>query len=113
MPTKKRSRNAPDPNSWAALKSFAQGLYDEMDKLQKKAPSSGLSDLATKRVNRAIKDAKELMEAHDSYVTELSEFVPAGDNPEVRDAVLVLREILQALERLDDRFHLSDFDLGL
>ena len=111
MPTKNKSKG-PDPNSWTALTSFTQGLYDEMDKLQKKAPSAGLSDLATKRVNRAIRDAKELMGEHDSYVTELSEFVPAGDNPEVRDAVLVLREILQALERLDDRFQLSDFNLG-
>ncbi len=112
MPTKSKSK-APDQKLWAALKSFTQGLYDEMDKLQKKAPSAGLSDLATKRVNRAIKDAKELMGTYDSYVSELSEFVPAGDNPEVRDAVLVLREILQALERLDDRYNLSDFDLGI
>jgi len=112
MPTKNKSK-APDQHSWAALKSFTQALYDEMDKLQKKAPSAGLSDLATKRVNRAIKDAKELMAEYDAYVTELSEFVPAGDNPEVRDAVLVLREILQALERLDDRYNLSDFDLGI
>jgi hypothetical protein len=112
MPTKGKSKT-PDSKAWAALKSFTQGLYEEMDKLQKKAPSAGLSDLATKRVNRAIKDAKDLMEEHDSYVTELSEFVPAGDNPEVRDAVLVLREILQALERLDDKFHLADFDLRI
>ena len=112
MPTKNKSKT-PDSSSWSALKSFTQGLYEEMDKLQKKAPSAGVSDLATKRVNRAIRDAKELMGEHDAYISELSEFVPAGDNPEVRDAVLVLREILQALERLDDRFRLSDVDLGI
>lgn len=112
MPAKQRKKS-PDHDIWLALRSFTQGLYDEMDKLQKKAPSAQLSDLATKRVNRAITDAKALMSAHDPYIFELAEFVPAGENPEVRDAVLILREILQGLERLDHKFHLSDLDLGL
>lgn len=104
--SRKRSAQGPDPNEWHSLKSFTAGLYVEMDKLAKKAPSSQLSDLATKRVNRAIVDAKALMGSYDSYVAELAEFVPAGENPEVRDAVLVLREITQALERLDNSFGL-------
>jgi hypothetical protein len=79
-----------------------------MDKLAKKAPSSKLSDLATTRINRAIRDANALMADHDRYADDLVEFVPAGDNPETRDAVLVLKEILDGLERLDRQFDLRN-----
>ena len=108
MSKKRKKSEGPDPNAWYALRSFTKGLYDEMDKLAKKAPSSQLSDLATKRVNRAIAESKILMASHDPYVADLSEFVPAGENPEVRDAVLVLREILDAIDRLDEIFSLDD-----
>jgi len=84
---------------WIELQSYVEGLYDETDKLSKKAPSSATSDLATDRVNQAIRDARELLGQQDRYVRELKEFVPAGQNPEVRDALLILREIRQALER--------------
>jgi hypothetical protein len=57
-----------------------------------------MSDLATERVNRAIRDAKKLL-TEDRYLADLHEFVPAGDNPEVRDALLVLREIKEAAYR--------------
>jgi len=78
-----------------------------MDKLAKKAPSAAVSDLAMNRVNRAIKQAKELIGPFDIYAAELAEFVPAGENPEVRDALLVLREITQALQRVDEKFKLG------
>jgi hypothetical protein len=78
-----------------------------MDKLAKKAPSAPVSDLALSRVNRAIKQAKELLAPFDIYAAELAEFVPAGGNAEVRDALLVLREITQALKRVDERFKLG------
>src|SRR4051812_37773674 len=84
---------APDPTNLARLSSFADGLYEEMDKLSKKAPSATVSDLALGRINRAIKDMRDLLAAHDPYVAEIKEFVAAGTNPEVRDAVLVLQEI--------------------
>src|SRR5687768_13269281 len=98
-----------DVQQWEDLRSFVIGLYDEMDKLAKKAPTAGLSDLATKRVNRAVADARELMGSHDQYVAELEQFVAAGDNPEVRDAVLVLREIKQGLVRTDDKLGLDRY----
>ena len=100
MSTKRKKNKGPNRDSLNALRSFTRGLYDETDKLAKKAPSSQLSDLATKRVNKAIADAKALMDEYDPYIPELDEFVPAGENPEVRDAVLVLREILNALNRV-------------
>ncbi len=104
MSKKNKESQAPDQNVWYALRSFTKGLYDEIDKLAKKAPSSQLSDLATQRVNRSIAESKMLMAIHDPYVADLSEFVPAGENPEVRDAVLVLREILEAIDRVGEIF---------
>jgi hypothetical protein len=102
--SKKGEEKGPDIHRWNELRSFTQGLYEEMDKLAKKAPSALLSDLATQRVNRAILDAKTLMESFDTYVSDLKQFVPAGNNPEVGDALLMLREITQALERVNERF---------
>ena len=109
-----RSRkNEPGPSGttvlelWEDLRSYVIPLYDEMDKLAKKAPSSTLSDLATKRVNRAIDDARELMAKHDKYIAEIVPFVPAGENPEVRDAVLMLREVKQGLLRINRKLHLQ------
>ncbi len=84
---------------WTEIESFVEGLYEELDKLCKKAPAGSLSDLATDRVNRAVRDTVGFLGEYDGYVRDLREFVPAGSNPEVRDAVLVLREIRQALSR--------------
>lgn len=96
-----RSNNPePDAHEWSDLSSFVHGLYMEMDKLAKKAPSSQISDLAQDRVNRAIREANAMAAGHDKYVADLVEFVAAGDNTEVRDALLVLREIEEGLERL-------------
>ena len=89
----------PDPDHIDRLTSFVTGLYEEMDKLSKKAPSAPVSDLALGRVNRAIREALALLAAHDPYIAELREFVPAGENPEVRDSVLVLQEIKAGMVR--------------
>jgi hypothetical protein len=85
------------------LEDFVDGLYDELDKLAKKSPSSDLSDFAMGRVNRALTDAKTLIGPHDKYAAEISAFVEAGQNPEVRDAVLALREVRQAIGREERR----------
>jgi hypothetical protein len=100
MPGMTKKKQVPEVE-FGDLQSFVDGLYDEMDKLSKKAPSALLSDLATARVNRAIADAREIFEGSDRYVADLREFVAAGLNPEVRDALLVLREIRQALDRAE------------
>lgn len=105
-PTKTSKAKPPDPEEWSDLTSFVDGLYAEMDKLAKKAPASLVSDLATARVNRAIDDARKLMKDHDRYISEVATFVPAGENPEVRDVLVVLTEISQALKRLDQKFAL-------
>jgi hypothetical protein len=80
------------------LDSVSRGLYDEIDKLAKKAPAEPLTDLALEQVNEIIRETKELI-ASDPYIRKLNRFVPAGDNPQQRDAVIVLRQIRQGLER--------------
>ncbi len=90
--------------AWSRLHSFVAGLYGEMDKLSKKAPGAAVSDLALERVNRAINAAKALMDKEDEFISDLTVFVAAGSNPEVRDALLVLGEIRSGLERFRKKY---------
>jgi hypothetical protein len=80
------------------LDSVSHGLYDEIDKLAKKAPAEPVTDLALEQINDVIRETKQLIQS-DPYVRRLNEFVAAGDNPQHRDAVIVLRQIRQGLER--------------
>ena len=85
------------------IESVSLGLYDEIDKLAKKAPAEPVTDLVLTKMNEVIKETKELV-ADDLYVQRLQEFVPAGDNPQHRDAVVVLRQVRQGLERFHKQF---------
>lgn len=80
------------------LDSVSLGLYEEVDKLSKKAPAEQITDLVLEQVNDIIRETKQLA-GDDTYVQRLNEFVPAGDNPQHRDAVVVLRQIRQGLDR--------------
>ncbi len=82
------------------LQSASLGLYDELDKLAKKAGADQVTDLALEQVNEFVRDAKTLM-PEDAYVQRQKEFVAAGDNPEHRDVVFVMRQLRQGLERFD------------
>jgi hypothetical protein len=82
------------------LQSVSLGLYDEMDKMAKKAGADQVTDLALEQVNEFIRDARALM-AEDVYVQRQKEFVAAGDNPQYRDVVVVMRQLRQGLERLN------------
>jgi hypothetical protein len=84
--------------AYAMLFSEMTGLYDEMDKLAKKAPNEPVTNLQLKVLNSFIKKAKHLLSG-DTIINEVEVFVAAGDNPEYRDAVTVLRQIRQGLER--------------
>lgn len=82
------------------LVSVTGALYDEMDKLNKKAPAMTISQLSLERVNKLIKSAKDLMQQEkDDFIEEIVEFVPAGDMPEYRDVVLVLGQLKAGLDR--------------
>jgi poly-D-alanine transfer protein DltD len=97
------------------LESELKGLYDEMDKLAKKAPNEPVTNLQLKIVNNFVKKAKHLMSG-DTIIDEVEIFVAAGDNPEYRDIVTVLRQIRQGLERFEtnNRYLFGrDFDSDL
>ena len=82
----------------ALLTSVASGVYDESDKLCKKAPAETVTDLALDHINHVISETKAVAD-DDPFISRIAKFVPAGENPEQRDVVLVLRQIIQGLER--------------
>lgn len=80
------------------LKSVVEGLYIEIDKLTKKAPAEPITELALEQINDVITDTKGLMQ-DDPYIQKLNKFVPAGDMPPHRDALIVLGQVKQGLNR--------------
>jgi len=98
------------------LTSVANGLYTELEKLSKKAPVDQATDLVVEHVNDVVADVRALI-PDDAYVQRINPFVPAGDNPEHRDVVLVLQQLLQGLGRcvkpLSDRANLAAERIGL
>ena len=84
--------------AYELIHSEGLGLYDEIDKLCKKAPSEMATPLQVTVVNGFINRAKQLLQG-DPIINEVSSFVPAGDNPEYRDVLTVLRQITQGLQR--------------
>jgi len=88
----------------ALFESVSTGLYEEVDKLTKKAPAESVTDLMLDQVNDIIRETKELL-SDDPYVQRLNVFVPAGDNPQLRDVVVVLRQLRQGMQR--NREHMS------
>lgn len=85
------------------LKSVCTGLYEELDKLCKKAPAETMTDLSLEQVNDIIKEAKELAKS-DPFVQRLNVFIAAGDNPQYRDVVIILRQLLEGLNRSGNEF---------
>ena len=83
------------------------GLYDEIEKLTKKSPADEITELAMRRVNALIKEAKELLKG-DPFVDTIEVFVAAGENPQNRDVLLILREIKQGLERQSSEYYELD-----
>ncbi|MDQ3524889.1 MAG: hypothetical protein M3451_07540 [Chloroflexota bacterium] len=101
-----RAKKSPDPQAWNRPSQFVTVLQVEMNRLSKKTPREPISDLAVTRINRAIRDTKGLVAGEGAYVEDLSEFVPAGENPEARDALLVLSELKSSLEQLGETHEL-------
>jgi len=92
------------------LESEVEGLYEEMDKLAKKSAVDAVTELQLKAINSLITKSKQLL-SDDVIIGEVMPFVPAGDNPEYRDVVTVLRQLLQGLQRFkrhDYKFLWSD-----
>ncbi len=93
-----RNASGHQKNQLELLDSVSLGLYEEIDKLSKKAPAEPVTDLVLAQMNEVIRETKELVK-QDTYVQRLQEFVSAGDNPQHRDAVVVMRQIRQGLDR--------------
>ncbi len=87
---------------YTLLESVTQALYTEMTKMANKAPKETLTKLSLEKVNTAIRDVKAMI-PNDENLNEIRMFEPAGDNPEYRDAVLILSLLRAALERFYDR----------
>jgi hypothetical protein len=81
------------------LDSVSLGLYEELDKLTRKAPAEEVTSLLLEQANEVIREAREIG-ADDVYIQRLREFVPAGDMPQQRDVLLVIRQVRQGLSRL-------------
>jgi len=93
---------------WEQINSELGGLYQELDKIYRKAPGEQVSDLTVENVNNLIRDTKEIIN-EDPYIDRVKEFVPAGDNPEYRDVIIVLRQLMQGLNRFK-RSSLYDYE---
>jgi hypothetical protein len=86
------------------LASVVDALYEEVGKLSIKWPQMPVSQRTVDRTNKAIRAVSELLAGeNDDFVGDISEFVPAGDPPEGRDVVLLLRELKAALDRYKGR----------
>jgi hypothetical protein len=85
---------------------YVNAIYEELVRQSKDRTQPMLSDLALKQVNRAIKDAKAEFGSRNRYVGDLERFVAAGENPSVRDALLVLGLVRKAIAkaRSDEMF---------
>lgn len=86
------------------ISSELDGLYQELDKIYKKAPAEPISDLTVENVNNLIRDTKEVIQG-DPYLDRIKEFVPAGDNPEYRDVIIVLRQLRQSMDRFKKSYY--------
>jgi phage terminase Nu1 subunit (DNA packaging protein) len=88
------------------LESVANGLYEELDKLARKWPSMPVTQRQLDKVNRLLAAVRELLaDEGDEFADGLEDFVPAGDLPETRDVVLVLREAKDALARFKREYY--------
>lgn len=91
-------------DKYQQLASVVDALYEEVGKLSIKWPQMPVSQRTVDRTNKAIRAVLELlMDENDDFVGDIAEFVPAGDPPEGRDVVLLLRELKAALDRYKGR----------
>lgn len=90
-------------DTWRMLTNVLVGHYDEVDKLCKKAPAEEITELLLKRVNQLIGQTKLLLRG-DPFIDTIDVFVPAGDLPELRDVLIILRELKQGLTRWDQLY---------
>ena len=89
-----QSSNQSNLEKFEDLNNVLEGMYDEIDKLTKKKTIELATDLIVEQVNSTLGEIQELL-TDDSHIAKLKKFVPAGDLPEVRDVLFVLRQACQ------------------
>jgi hypothetical protein len=77
-----------------------EGWYEELDKQTKKSPADQITDLQLETVNDIIDQVKQLL-IDDEIIGKAKSFVAAGDNPQYRDVIVVLRRLKQGLDRFE------------
>jgi hypothetical protein len=86
----------------AQLESVVGGLYDELDKIARKWPTMPVTERQVTRTNKFLGAVRELLvDEEDEFGGDLADLVPAGDMPETRDVVFILREATDALRRFE------------
>ena len=63
------------------------------------------------QVNSTLSEIQELM-IDDRHIEKLKKFVPAGDLPEVRDVLFVLRQARQGMERFSKKLNQEKEKIG-
>ena len=108
-----KQKQATERNTWLAeakqrhdqLESVVYALYEEVDKLSRKWPTMPITRLTLEKTNKVIAAVRDLLKNEtDDFVEDITEIFPAGDLPETRDAVLILRQIQAALHRFEQKY---------
>jgi len=87
------------------LTSAAAGIYDEIEKLNRKWPTVPVTPRMVARTNKLLGEIRDLLkDDEDGFIDGLEDIVPAGDQPETRDVVLILREAKDALDRFGNKY---------
>lgn len=87
------------------LANVVEGLYEEHDKLAKKWPTMLVTQRTVERVNKLLAASRTLLrDEEDDFVEGLNDIVAAGDPPETRDVVVLLREVKDALRRFELKY---------
>lgn len=92
------------------INAFHISLYNEIDKLNKKAPKEQLSSYTLSKVNDHISHVKSLL-PDDPYLSKIHQFEPAGDNPEYRDVAVALAELGAAITRFSQKLSVEERSL--
>ncbi len=87
------------------LVSAADGIYDEIDKLSRKWPTVPVTERMVARTNKVLTETRALFaDEPDMFIDGLDDIVSAGNPPETRDVVLILREARDALTRYEAKY---------
>jgi hypothetical protein len=87
------------------LESVVRALYMEVDKISHRWPTMPITHLTLEKTNKSIAAVRDLLKNEgDDFAEDIAEIIPAGDLPETRDTVLILRQVQAALNRFEGKY---------